>query len=250
MGERQRPFQIGGPAAVSLLVNALLIMALLNLGISGPGRRAEAPALTVMSLAALKGVENGDVEAKAAEPATPAPSPPAQPVADIHPPQLAQPIPMPIVISSISPIAAMATPIAPVASVAPQLSPPAQQSASAQSPAAPAARRGTTDGLDADAPTGTSRSYAAKVRSWLYAHKVYPRRARMRHEEGKVQVRFVLDRAGVLIEGVVTKGSGNSTLDEEAAAMMRRASPFPKAPVEVPGERIEFFAPIEFTLPV
>jgi protein TonB len=32
--------------------------------------------------------------------------------------------------------------------------------------------------------------------------------------------------------------------------MMRRASPFPKAPVEVPGERIEFFAPIEFTLPV
>jgi hypothetical protein len=47
-----------------------------------------------------------------------------------------------------------------------------------------------------------------------------------------------LCRAGVLIEGVILKGSG--ALDEEAAAMMRRASSFPKAPGDVPGERIEF----------
>ncbi|WP_139139405.1 energy transducer TonB, partial [Sphingobium phenoxybenzoativorans] len=126
----------------------------------------------------------------------------------------------------------------------------AQQAAQASAPAAPTARRGAADGLDVSAPPGASRNYAAKVRSWLYAHKIYPRRARMRHEEGRVQVRFVIDRAGVLIEGVIIQGSGNGALDEEAAAMMRRASPFPKAPGDVPGERIEFVAPIEFILPV
>ena len=99
------------------------------------------------------------------------------------------------------------------------------------------------------APSGTSRSYAAKVRSWLYAHKIYPRRARMRREEGRVQVRFVLDRTGMLLEGAVVQGSGNAVLDDEAEAMLRRASPYPRAPVELPGERIEFTAPIIFSLP-
>ena len=45
-------------------------------------------------------------------------------------------------------------------------------------------------------------------------------------------------------------GVGNETLDAEATAMMHRASPYPKAPQEVPGELIEFVVPIEFTLPV
>ena len=103
--------------------------------------------------------------------------------------------------------------------------------------------------MDAKAVMGSSRSYAAKVRSWLYAHKIYPRRARMRREEGVVQVHFVLDRAGVLLEGAVIKPSGNDTLDSEAEAMLRRSSPFPRAPADLPGERIEFTAPIEFTLP-
>jgi protein TonB len=110
-------------------------------------------------------------------------------------------------------------------------------------------RKGVADGLDAKAPPGTSRSYAAKVRSWLYAHKVYPRRARMRREEGMVQVRFVLDREGVLLEGAVVRRSGNVVLDDEAEAMLRRSSPYPRAPADLPGERIEFTAPIEFTLP-
>jgi periplasmic protein TonB len=103
--------------------------------------------------------------------------------------------------------------------------------------------------MDVKAPAGTSRGYAARVRSWLYAHKVYPRRARMRREEGLVQVRFVLGRNGVLIHGAVTRPSGIASLDEEAEAMLHRSSPYPRPPAEVPGERIEFTAPIEFTLP-
>lgn len=72
----------------------------------------------------------------------------------------------------------------------------------------------------------------------------------MRREEGRVQVRFVLDRAGMLLEGAIVRGSGHAVLDEEAEARLRRASPYPRPPAELPGERRKFTAPIKFILPV
>ena len=72
----------------------------------------------------------------------------------------------------------------------------------------------------------------------------------MRREEGVVRVRFVIDRAGLLVDGRILQGSGCAALDEEAMAMMRRASPYPKAPREIAGERIEFTTLVEFVLPV
>lgn len=251
MAQAAHPFRIGGPAAASLLVNGLLIAALLNLGIGHVSRRSESPALTVLSLAQLKGVEQGEEDSETATRSTPAAvqppttkQPPAlQPpaVTTVTPPVMAVPsplslsIPMPVAAPAINPAAAP--------------SPPTLQTTTAAASAAPLSRRGAADGLDVKAPPGTSRSYAAKVRSWLYAHKIYPRRARMRREEGRVQVRFVLDRAGMLLEGAIVEGSGNTVLDDEAEAMLRRASPYPRAPAELPGERIEFTAPIIFTLP-
>ena len=248
-------FRVSAPAAASLLVNGLLIAALLNLGMGHVSRRAQTPALTVLSLAQLKGTEQGRDEAVAAqsEPAPVDPPPRATPPAS--PPQLS---PQPPVAILPPPVVAMPSHVAlplPVQAVAQSngaatpASNPVRQQASA-SPSPPSSRRGTVDGLDANAPPGLSRSYAARIRSWLYAHKLYPRRARMRREEGRVQVRFVLDRAGVLLEGAVVKGSGNAVLDGEAEAMMWRASPYPRVPAELPGDRIEFIAPIEFILPV
>lgn len=240
-------FRVGGPAAASLLVNVLLIAALLNLGMGHVNGRTDTPPLTVLSLALLKGVEQGRQEAETAAPSTPAavapPSaepPPASPptaMAAIAPSVIAVPSRLSLPIS-VQPSGALPAP-----------SQPARPAMTAASPSiASPARRGAADGLDVKAPAGASRSYAAKVRSWLYAHKIYPRRARMRREEGQVQVRFVLDRAGVLLEGTVVQRSGNAALDEEAEAMLRRASPYPRAPAELPGERIEFTVPIAFTL--
>ncbi len=247
----RRSISIGGPAAASLLVNALMIAALLNLGLGHAVRHDESPALTVMSLALLKGTEEGKdtPEAEAA-----ASAPEMASAADATPPtpRLA-PAPAPAlvpVLSAISqPMPVIAATSSGNAAERPASSAPAETAAPISPPAA-SARRGAEDGLDVQAPQGTSRSYAAKVRSWLYAHKIYPRRARMRREEGRVRVRFVIDRTGTLIEGGIVEGSGNRTLDEEAAAMLYRASPYPRPPKEVGGERIEFLAPIEFTLPV
>lgn len=246
MAGAAHPFRIGGPAAASLLVNALLIAALLNLGMGHASRRAETPAMTVLSLALLKGVEQGKEEAETAAPSTPAavPPPPADPlpvsqstaVAIVAPPVAVAPSRLSLSVS-VQPTAA--------ASAAP---PASQPDATGAPSAALSARRGATDGLDVKASAGTSRSYAARIRSWLYAHKIYPRRARMRREEGLVQVRFVLNRAGMLVEGIVLRGSGHTALDQEAEAMMRRASPYPHPPADLPGERIEFTVPIDFSL--
>ena len=251
MAQAAHPFRIGGPAAASLLVNGLLIAALLNLGMGHVSRRSESPALTVLSLAQLKGVEQGEEDAETATPSTPAA---VQPPTTKQPPALQPPavttitppvmtVPSRLSLSMPMPVAA------PAANSSAAPSPPALQTTTAATSAAPLPRRGAADGLDVKAPPGTSRSYAAKVRSWLYAHKIYPRRARMRREEGRVQVRFVIDRTGMLLEGAIVQGSGNTVLDDEAEAMLRRASPYPGAPAELPGERIEFTAPIIFTLP-
>lgn len=253
MAGAAHPFRIGGPAAASLLVNALLIAALLNLGMGHVSRRAESPPMTVLSLALLKGVEQGEEEAETAAPSTPAavPPPPADLLPAPQPAALAAVAPPVVAVPSRLTLSMPVQPVtAPAVSVAPAASQPVRPAMAGPAPSvASPARRGAADGLDVKAPPGTSRSYAAKVRSWLYAHKIYPRRARMRREEGQVQVRFVLDRAGLLLEGAVIQGSGNAVLDEEAEAMLRRASPYPRAPAELPGERIEFTVPIAFTLP-
>lgn len=254
MGGARSPLRNGGPAAASLAINALLIAALLGLGMNRAPRQDDGPSLTVMSLAALKGVEQGAEQSEAAE-ATPQPEAPvpteALPPTPVSPPQ---PVPPPMVaIPSALSQPVSAAPVAPSVQAAPAAPPsqaPARAATMAANAGAPPARRGVADGLDANAPAGNSRAYAARVRSWLYAHKIYPRRAKMRHEEGVVKVRFVIDRAGVLIEGRVIGSSGRAALDEEAAAMLQRASPFPKAPADVSGERIEFTAPVEFVLPV
>lgn len=251
MAQAAPSFRIGGPAAASLLVNGLLIAALLNLGLGHGRRRSESRPLTVLSLALLKGAEQGEEMAEAPHPS----AAPADTQAAL--PAKAPPTPTPVktfkTLYHIQNLPAAVTPPAQPAVGAnnpSSMSMSVSQTAPSTVPsAAPLPRRGANDGLDAKAPAGTSRSYAAKVRSWLYAHKIYPRRARMRRQEGQVRVRFVLDRAGLLLEGAIIDGSGIAALDDEATAMMRRASPYPQAPVDVPGERIEFTVPIDFIMP-
>lgn len=133
---------------------------------------------------------------------------------------------------------------------APALTPAAAPQAVAQAPtpAPPAPRQGVARGLDVNAPHGAGRDYSSKLRSWLEAHKTYPRRSRMRREEGIVEVRFILDRRGHVLDGDIIRTSGFSALDAEVLAMLVRADPFPAAPQNVLGERIEIAAPVEFFL--
>lgn len=145
---------------------------------------------------------------------------------------------------------------------APAAQAPASQPAASQAPAqaqtaaaanatpaaAPAPRQGTREGLDIDAKNGASLDYASRLRAWLEAHKTYPKRARLRREEGVVHLQFAVDRQGRLLGGDVIKSSGYASLDAEAMAMLDRSNPFPGAPHGVRGERIEVSTPVEFYL--
>jgi protein TonB len=89
-----------------------------------------------------------------------------------------------------------------------------------------------------------SNAYNALVFGHLQRFKRYPSSAR--GAQGVVVVKFVLDRAGAVIESAVTKSSGNDVLDREALEILRRASPFPPFPAVKPGPQDSYIAPVNF----
>jgi protein TonB len=237
--------RLGLPAICSLAINGLLLIGLLQLGIGQQRSRKDQSRLTIMSLAVPLGVEDAqqDQQADQRQPAPRAADPPPVPLPKVA---AAPAIPLPpVTLPPAQPLA----PAPPAAAPEPAAAAAAASATAQPAAAAPPPRKGAADGLKANAPAGNSRNYAAKIRSWLYAHKTYPRRSRMRREEGVVRVRFVLDRQGQLLEGQVIGKSGFAALDEEGQAMLSRASPYPAAPQDIPGSRIEFTVPIEWQLP-
>jgi len=54
-------------------------------------------------------------------------------------------------------------------------------------------------------------------------------------------------QSGQLIDSEIVRSSGYAPLDEEALAMLKRASPLPRPPPAVTGEMLELFVPIHFT---
>lgn len=219
-------------AAFSTVLNLGLIALVMRTG-------AEAPPVwdETVIMAELVQVRGGANNAPAPSAQAPS-SPPREPA----PTTTSQPSPQPAPAQT-APSPAPAAPPTPA---------PAQQVAAAPSSpvpaAAPAQRQGTREGLDIDARNGTSLDYASRLRAWLEAHKTYPKRARMRREEGVVHVHFAVDRQGRLLNGDVVRSSGYASLDAEALAMLGRSNPFPGAPHTVRGERIEISTPVEFYL--
>lgn len=138
-----------------------------------------------------------------------------------------------------------------------------QAPAQASAPAGPAAAPGDGEAMVATAPTlsagsanarrvqaqaGSSNTYAAQVRAWLESHKTYPKAARQRRQQGSAQLVFVVDRAGRVLDCHLAGPTGFALLDQEALAIVARASPFPAPPAAIKGERIELAASVEFSL--
>lgn len=102
---------------------------------------------------------------------------------------------------------------------------------------------------------GTTNRHSDEAMSWSKAlmnhlgrHRRYPKAARNAGHQGAVQVRFTIDRAGQVLSARVVKASRSSLLDEEALAMLKRASPLPEPPDEIAGEVVELVIPIQFTI--
>ena len=140
------------------------------------------------------------------------PPPPPAPVADVPPPPPKPPEPKPIPKPRPRP--------QPVQQEMPQLPlPVAPQMASI--PSAPSA------------PV-ISPDYRTLLSGWLEAHKRYPEDARQRGEEGRVVLRFRVDRYGRVLDHQVVSSSGYADLDQAVENMMRGATmpPFPPSMTE------------------
>jgi periplasmic protein TonB len=100
---------------------------------------------------------------------------------------------------------------------------------------------------------GRSASFAREQQRWanelrnrLQRFKRYPDAASRRGIKGVTVVRFTVDRSGQVVASEVLQSSGSPILDEEALALVRRASPFPVPPDAINDAYLENHVPIWF----
>ncbi len=135
--------------------------------------------------------------------------------------------------------------------------PPSENVASAAAPsvAAPATTPGAAGSQHGQAGTpapvglgGTATDYTSRLRAWLERHKEYPRRARLRRQEGTATLRFVVDGRGRVLSHSIDRGSGYDLLDEAVEEMIVRAQPLPAPPLAGGLDRMEITVPVQFVL--
>jgi len=108
-------------------------------------------------------------------------------------------------------------------------------------PAAP--RAGAPNPFDSE----QARKWSSQIHAAILRNKRYPSSARSSGQTGISRVFFTLDRQGRVIEAHLGRSSGVAVLDEEALAVVRRAQPFTRPPLEL-GEQVTLDVPISFSL--
>ena len=82
----------------------------------------------------------------------------------------------------------------------------------------------------------------------LKQYRRYPRQAERSHQQGVVWLRFAVDRRGRVADSKIQQVSGHRLLDQEALATLRRASPLPPPPPDLPGDPVMVQLPVRFLL--
>ena len=122
--------------------------------------------------------------------------------------------------------------------------PPAERTTApprAQAQAAP------TAAAPAEGAASVSAASRASWRGTLLAHLNRYKRFPGGANPGTVQVAFSIDRSGRVLSARLVGGSGDAILDEEAVAMIRRASPVPAPPEGLGGGSIALSVPVKFS---
>ena len=89
-------------------------------------------------------------------------------------------------------------------------------------------------------------TWQSELQAHLERRKRYPRKARMRHQQGVPWVRFVMDREGNVLDATLHRASGYAALDREVVALVKRAQPLPPPPQDIPGDPLTMAVPVEF----
>ncbi|MGO1540194.1 MAG: energy transducer TonB [Luteimonas sp.] len=91
-------------------------------------------------------------------------------------------------------------------------------------------------------------TWQGRLLGHLEQYRRYPRQAARRRMEGVTHVRFTVDRQGNVSDPHIGRSSGHDLLDEETLATVRRASPVPPPPPDIPGDPVDVMVPVDFFL--
>lgn len=91
-------------------------------------------------------------------------------------------------------------------------------------------------------------SWQSQLLGRLEQYRRYPRAAERRRYEGTALVQFSVDRQGNVLSVSLSRSSGHEPLDSEALATVRRASPLPPPPEDIPGDPVVVSTPVDFSL--
>ena len=92
------------------------------------------------------------------------------------------------------------------------------------------------------------KAYLAQVRKRLTNSRKYPPAARAQKLEGVATVSFLLAPDGRVLSSRLARSSGHAVLDEEVMALLRRVSPLPPRPKNLPPDNLSLTVPIQFSL--
>jgi protein TonB len=90
--------------------------------------------------------------------------------------------------------------------------------------------------------------WQARLFRHIARFRTYPQAARTAHATGDSLLAFTLARNGTVSSVRVVASSGHRLLDEAAVEVLRRASPMPPLPPEVPGQSLSLTIPMRFRL--
>lgn len=90
-------------------------------------------------------------------------------------------------------------------------------------------------------------NWEGQILAHLQRFRRYPARARAARQHGTVLVRFVMNRAGMVLSSKIAQKSGSFDLDQAALETLQRAQPLPGIPKEKP-DPLELTVPVEFQL--
>lgn len=176
--------------------------------------------------------------------AAPVPVPVPVPAA-VPTPKPTVPVPAPVVAAKPAPVPAAPVPATPAPAkpvqVAKAAPPPPAPVAAAPAATAPASDAGRLDGL--------RNIYRANMLRLTYRHVIYPASALSKNQEGAVIMRVTVNRNGKVTNIAPEKLSEFAALNKAAEKAVKKASPFPAVPAQLPGDKFEFNIPIKFRIP-
>ena len=110
------------------------------------------------------------------------------------------------------------------------------------------AGRGGAGGGTGPGSKNALQAYSSQIRRRLERNKKYPPAAQSKRLTGVVTVSFTVNRNGSVSGARLVRSSGQSLLDDEVLALLRRVAPLPPIPPEVTQNSVTLTVPISFSV--